>query len=50
MYQYNCLNNISKVGLQRFSDQYRETDRFEDADAVLVRSAKMHDMEFGGKL
>ena len=30
MYQYNCLNNISKVGLQRFSDQYRETDRFEE--------------------
>ncbi|MDO4622497.1 MAG: phosphoglycerate dehydrogenase [Eubacteriales bacterium] len=50
MYQYNCLNNISKIGLQRFNDSYEETPNIEDADAVLVRSAKMHDMELPSKL
>ena len=45
MYKYNCLNPIAKVGLDRFTDEYEKTDKLEDADAVLVRSADMHDME-----
>lgn len=45
MFQYHCLNPIADKGLDLFSDQYRKTDVMEDADAVLVRSAKMHDME-----
>ena len=45
MFQYHCLNPISETGLNLFSSDYRKTDTVQDADAVLVRSAKMHDME-----
>ncbi len=45
MYRYHCLNAISKVGLDRFKPEYAPTDRMEDADAILVRSAAMHDMD-----
>ena len=45
MYQYHCLNPIAKKGLGLFSDSYNETDALDQADAILVRSAKMHDME-----
>ena len=47
MYQYHCLNAISNVGLEVFNENYTKVDNMEDADAVLVRSAAMHDMEFG---
>ena len=50
MYQYHCLNQISDVGIQEFSGEYVPVSRVEDADAVLVRSASMHEMEFGGRL
>jgi D-3-phosphoglycerate dehydrogenase len=50
MYLYNCLNNISDVGLDLFSHDYKETDASDDADVILVRSAKMHEMEFSDKL
>ena len=50
MYLYNCLNNISDVGLDLFTHDYKETDASEDADVILVRSAKMHEMEFADKL
>ena len=45
MVNVNCLNNIASVGLDLFSDDYNTESSFEDAQAVLVRSAKMHDME-----
>ena len=45
MYKVHCLNNISKVGLAELTDQYEITDNIEEADAVLVRSANMHEME-----
>ena len=45
MIQYHCLNPISATGLNMFSGDYRKTDSVEDADAILVRSAKMHDLE-----
>ena len=50
MYQYSCMNAISEVGLQKFTDQYTKTEVKEDADALLVRSAALHDMEFSDKL
>ncbi len=50
MYQYHCLNAISAVGLERFTENYVAVDNMEDADAVLVRSAAMHDVEFGKNL
>ena len=45
MVNVNCLNNISSVGLDLFSSDYNTSASFEDSQAVLVRSAKMHDME-----
>ena len=47
MINVNCLNNIAACGLKLFSDEYNTESSFEDAQAVLVRSAKMHDMELG---
>ncbi len=45
MYQYKCLNPISRVGLKEFSAAYKETEALESADAVLVRSADMHSLK-----
>lgn len=45
MFKYHCLNPISQVGLEKFSDQYEKTEKVEEADGILVRSAAMHDME-----
>ena len=45
MYQYKCLNPISKVGLNGFTAEYASTEDLEQADAILVRSANMHEME-----
>ncbi len=45
MYRYKCLNQIAEVGLRRFTGDYVQVADIGQADAVLVRSAKMHDME-----
>ena len=45
MFQYKCLNPISSVGLERLTSNYQVTDDINQADAILVRSASMHDME-----
>ncbi len=45
MFQYACLNPIAKVGLDLFSDNYEKTEDVQGAQAVLVRSASMHDMD-----
>ena len=45
MYQIHCLNKISPVGTGRFGDTYTVGAELANADAVLVRSAAMHDME-----
>ena len=50
MFNYTCLNPIAQVGLDELSDQYQKVEDINDADAVLVRSAAMHDMEFSDKL
>lgn len=50
MYKYHCLNPISHVGLERLDENYVKTDEAGEADVILVRSAKMHDMEFGADL
>ena len=50
MVNVNCLNNISQVGLKLFTDDYNLESSFEDAQAVLVRSAKMHDLELSDNL
>ena len=50
MIKVNCLNPIASCGLDLFSDNYTQTENFAEADAVLVRSAAMHDMELSDNL
>lgn len=45
MIKYNCLNPISPVGLGQFTDDYAQTDDFNEADVALVRSAQMHELD-----
>lgn len=45
MFSYHCLNPIADVGLDLFSTDYKQVEDIRDADAVLVRSASMHDAE-----
>ncbi len=50
MYQYHCLNKISPKGMEVFTQDYAPTDDINAAQAVLVRSAAMHDMDFSQNL
>lgn len=50
MYKIHCLNNISEKGLALLTDNYEITDDIEQADAILVRSANMHEMEIPANL
>ncbi len=50
MYKYKCLNNISKVINNVFTEDYKQVEELDGADAVLVRSAKMHDLELPDSL
>ena len=45
MFNVQTLNKISKIGLSRLGDNYNIADDVQNPDAVLVRSAAMHDME-----
>ena len=44
------LNKISPMGLARFDEKYTVTEGTENAAAIIVRSASMHDMEFPEEL
>lgn len=50
MYKVHCLNNISAEGLAVFTDDYALTDDIAEADAILVRSADMHEMDLPANL
>lgn len=50
MVKYTCLNPIADIGLNNFTEDYVKTEDFAEAEAVLVRSASMHDMEFSDNL
>ena len=45
MAKYACLNPIAQCGLGLFDDKYEKVEDMKDAQAVLVRSAAMHDLE-----
>ena len=46
MYNILTLNKISPVGLNNFeADKYAHGDAVENPDAIMVRSASMHDMD-----
>ena len=44
MYRIHNLNNISPKGTALWTKNYTQTDDPQQADAILVRSANMHDM------
>ena len=46
IFKYHCLNPIAYVGISRFNENYSLTHDLQEADAILVRSADMHDIEF----
>jgi len=50
MYNINLLNKIAKIGTDIFDDKYNVGENMENADAIMVRSADMHGMEFGSEL
>ena len=50
MYKVKTLNKISDIGLKEFTDNYSFTEELNEADAVLVRSADMKSLDFGGNL
>ena len=51
MYNIQTLNKISAIGTDIFDKtKYAIADTPENPDAIMVRSAAMHDMEFGSNL
>lgn len=50
MYNVLTLNKIAAVGTSRLGDNYSYGDDVQNPDAILVRSAAMHDMEFESNL
>ena len=50
MFKVNCLNPISNYGMDLLGDNYEVIDIAAEAQAVLVRSASMHEMEFSDEL
>ena len=50
MKKIHCLNAIASVGTDIFDENYELTDNINEADAIMVRSAAMGDMEFSKNL
>ncbi len=50
MFGIQTLNKISPAGLNKFGEGYTCGDQVQNPDAVLVRSASMHEMEFPSSL
>ena len=44
------LNNISEAGLGRLTDKYELTEDIDKANGIVVRSYKMHEMDFSDNL
>jgi D-3-phosphoglycerate dehydrogenase len=47
MFQVHYLNPISCKGSELFTDNYQTNQVVDEANAIMVRSAAMHDMELG---
>lgn len=50
MKQIYCLNPIAQAGMSRLDASYTTADSLEQADAVLVRSASMHELALPSSL
>jgi D-3-phosphoglycerate dehydrogenase len=49
-YFIGTLNNISQKGLCRLTDNYELVEDVDKANGIIVRSFKMHDMDFSDEL
>ncbi len=49
-YKVLTINNISEKGLELLPENYSVSDNIDDPDAIIVRSAKLHDMDFSPNL
>ena len=50
MFKIDYLNPISPKGTALWTEDYQTADSIAEADAIMVRSAQMHEMEFPGSL
>lgn len=50
MYKVHYLNRISDKGTALWTEEFQKTDDVNEAQAVMVRSASMHEMEFSNEL
>ena len=48
--KYFCLNPISAAGTDLFTKDYEKIEELAQADAVLVRSGAMHELDFSDQL
>ena len=50
MPKIKLYNNIAQIGLDQFTPDYEVNENMEDEDAILVRSANLHDIEYNTNL
>ena len=50
MFNYHYLNKISEQGTALWTENFQPADDVENAEAIVVRSASMHDMHMPEKL
>ena len=50
MPKIKLYNNIAQIGLDQFTPDYEVNENMEDEDAILVRSANLHDIECNANL
>jgi len=50
MFQYHYLNKISDKGTALWTDEFAKTEEVDAAQAIVVRSAAMHEMRFSSEL
>ncbi len=50
MFQVHYLNPVSKKGTDLWTENYKTAESVNDAEAIVVRSAAMHEMEFSPNL
>ncbi len=50
MYKVKLYNNIAQKGLDRFNDQFEVGTDTQEEDAIIVRSANLHDLDYKDSL
>ncbi len=50
MYKIKLYNNIAQKGLDRFTKEFEVSDALDQEDAIVVRSANLHDLAYGDSL